>query len=113
MWGWPVMKIIPVTILFVALMTSAAPALEGQRDYNYAVECRAFSMLASGASDAKSLAALKLIDAAVEAEIAHGKTRDQADADIEYSRHEFEEGFGDQAVFDAKWQACLKTWSPS
>lgn len=92
------------------LLAASVFASTDDRSYDGAVHCKAISLLARNAGDAKSKAAIALIDAAIEKEIARGKTRDQAKADIEYARFEWADTTSDKAVFDAEWSKCLKTW---
>jgi hypothetical protein len=103
-------RVLAAVALFVLAAAGAWAAPEG-KTYDSAVSCKAFALLAKNAGDAKSLAVLKLIDAAIDQEIARGKTRAQADADVEYSRYDIKDNAVAQATIDGEWTACVARWS--
>ncbi len=101
------MRILSATAVILASMAAtASAALPPGRTYESAVVCKGLSLIAKNAADVRSKAALKLIDAEIEKEIARGKTRDQAAADVEYARYEYKDSV-DQAGIDAEWLNCL------
>ena len=104
------MRTLVVAMLSLASAAAAWAVVPPGRTYDAAVACKGVSLAATNAGDARSKAALKLIDAEIEKEIARGKTRDQAAADVEYARYEYTDTT-DQAGIDAEWLKCLERWA--
>jgi hypothetical protein len=104
------MRLVAIVIVFTASAVTALAALPPGRTYETAVVCKGLSLIAANAADGRSKAVLKLIDAEIEKEIARGKTRDQAAADVEYARYEYKDTT-DQAGIDAEWLKCLERWA--
>jgi hypothetical protein len=103
------------TLLFssVAVVAVAIGAFsaEGTKNYDTAVMCKAFSLLSSKAGDGRSTAAIAAIDAEIERDSAEtGRTKDQAAADVEYSRYEWVDTKTEQAFLEAEWAECVKRW---
>jgi hypothetical protein len=99
--------------LLALLLAGCAFASTDDRSYDDAVSCLALSKLAmteKEKQDEKVKAALKLMEAEVDTEIGSGKTRSQADADIEYARFAYQDAW-DEAAILAEWKKCLKRWS--
>lgn len=101
-----------LTIGFLILGATAANAALDDKSYDDAVNCKAVSLLAANANDDAAKAALKNIDAKIDASIApNGRTRKQADADVEYSRYDYKDNGVPAADLAVKWSACAKRWA--
>jgi hypothetical protein len=103
------MRTLLIVTLSLTCVGAAWAVIPPGRTYDSAVTCKGVALAATNAADARSKAALKLIDAEIEKEIARGKTRDQAAADVEYARYEYKDSV-DQAGIDAEWLKCLERW---
>ena len=102
-------RVLAIAALSLTATTAAWAVIPPGRAYDAAVACKGVSLIATNAGDARSKAALRLIDVGIEKEIARGKTRDQAAADVEYARYEYKDTT-DQAGIDAEWLKCLERW---
>lgn len=105
------MRTLSIIVLSLAAASVAGAVIPPGRTYDSAVTCKGVALAAKNAGDARSKAALKLIDAEIEKEIARGKTRNQAAADVEYARYEYKDT-QDQTAIDAEWLKCLERWAP-
>jgi hypothetical protein len=105
------MRTLAIIALTLAAASTAWAVIPPGKTYDSAITCKGVALAAKNAGDARSKAALKLIDVEIEKEIARGKTRDQAAADVEYARYEYKDTL-DQAAIDAEWLKCLDRWAP-
>jgi hypothetical protein len=88
-----------------------AMSAEGKRNYDTAVVCKAFSLLSKTVSDESSQSAIVAIDAEIERDSSEvGRSKEQAAADVEYSRYDMSDSMHDQALFDAEWAKCVSVW---
>jgi hypothetical protein len=94
------------------LSAGAASAALDDKGYDDAVNCKAISLLSANAKDDASKAALKNIEAKIAASVTpNGRTRAQADADIEYSRYDYHDNGVPAAELASKWTACAARWA--
>ena len=110
-----------VSLVKISLFTGVAViaiaiggfAAADKRNYDTAVICKAFSLLAKNASDEQSQSALTAIQSEIQRDsVETGRTAEQANADVEYSRFDWKDSNSDQTFFDTEWSKCVSIWSP-